>query len=95
MIKYFNIPVTGLKPILVNASQALFINQTSTTETFINYNGTSASTDSIKLTHAADATGVAMQNFLIEELKNMLSSSYTNVAPLLAPPMAVGIIQLS
>ncbi len=95
MIKYFNIPVTGLKPILVNASQALFINQTSTTETFINYNGTSASTDSIKLTHAADATGVAMQNFLIEELKNMLSSSYTNVAPLLAPPMAVGIIQLA
>jgi len=33
MIKYFNLPVTGLKPVLVNASEALFINQTSTTET--------------------------------------------------------------
>jgi len=38
---------------------------------------------------------VAMQNFLIEELQNMLSSSYTNVAPLLAPPMAVSIIELA
>ena len=95
MIKYFNLPVTGLKPVLVNASEALFINQTSTTETLINYNGASASTDSIKLTHAADSTSVAMQNFLIQELQNMLSSSYTNVAPLLAPPMAVSIIELA
>ena len=91
MIKYFNIPVNGLEPILVNASIAQTIIQTSATETTIGYNATAAY-DTITLIHATDASGVAVQNFLVEQLEVLMSTSYTNVAPLLTMPYAVASI---
>tara|TARA_R110000803_G_C11699829_1_gene285288 strand:+ start:165 stop:449 length:285 start_codon:yes stop_codon:yes gene_type:complete len=94
MIKYFNIPVTGLEPVLVNASIAETIIQLTTTTTAIGYNATAAY-DTITLTHAADASGVAVQNFLVEQLDRLMSTSYTNVAPVLTMPFAVSIVAVS
>lgn len=89
MIKYFLYPQTGAPvPVLLNANNVESIEQTSTTETSFFYAGAAAA-DKVTITHAADASGVAVQNFFISALETLMSTSYTNAAPLLAPPIEI------
>ena len=89
MNKYFNFPQSGVTtPIVLNANMVESIEQTSTTETSFFYAG-AAATDKVTLTHAADSTGVAMQNFFVAALVDLMSTSYTKAAPTLMPPNVV------
>ena len=81
-------PVTGTINLLLNANMVMSIEQISTTQTSFFYAGTSTA-DKVTITHGADATGVAMQNFFVSTLRTLMATGYTNVAPLLAPPAAV------
>jgi len=72
----------------LNASKLRSIEQTSTTTTVIKYNG-SASADLITITHAADASGLAVQNQLVEALGTVMRAPYTNAAPLVTLDFAI------
>jgi hypothetical protein len=87
MTKYFNIYTNGATKALLNANRIKAINQTSTTTTVISYNGAAAA-DVITITHAADASAVAVQNFLVGHLQTLMSTSYTNAAPVVTLPYA-------
>lgn len=76
-------------PLLFSASLVLAIKYTSNTETKI-YTNSSALGDTLKLTHASDATStLKMQAFLVNELQKLLSTPATGVAPLLIPPVPI------
>ena len=91
MQKYFYMPVTGTINLLLNANLVVSIDQISTTQTAFYYTGAAAA-DLVTITHGADASGVAMQNFFVAALRTLMATGYTNVAPLLAPPSAVSTV---
>ena len=64
MQKYFNIYWAGQPTVLLNASEIQSIDQTSTTTTVLGYSSRAAA-DKVTLTHLADASGVAVQNFFL------------------------------
>tara|TARA_R110000796_G_scaffold58403_2_gene134820 strand:+ start:827 stop:1093 length:267 start_codon:yes stop_codon:yes gene_type:complete len=76
---------SSLPSVLLNASLVQKIDQTSTTTTTLSYNAIAA-TDVVTITHSADASGVAIQNFLVEQLGLLMRTSYTNVAPVVSLP---------
>ena len=88
MQKYFYMPVTGTINLLLNANLVVSIYQNSVNQTRFYYAGATA-TDRVTITHDTDASGVAMQNFFVATLRTLMATGYTNVAPLLAPPVAV------
>ena len=95
MKKYLNIFYNNAAtpPVLINASNIMMIKQGSVnTTTEIIYNA-DADADTIVLTHAADA-GFLVQNFLVAEVVKLMSSSYTNAAPLIMPPLTVSAVAL-
>tara|TARA_R110000787_G_scaffold253061_1_gene358456 strand:+ start:313 stop:600 length:288 start_codon:yes stop_codon:yes gene_type:complete len=85
MQKYFNIYWAGQPTVLLNASEIQSIDQTSTTTTVLGYSSRAAA-DKVTLTHLADASGVAVQNFLVSQLGVLLSTSYQNAAPIIKLP---------
>ena len=91
MTKYFNISTLVLgansASILLNANQVKSIVQTSATETNISYSA-SASDDVVTITHASDATTVAVQNSLVNHLRTLMATGYQNAAPLYTLPFA-------
>ena len=95
MKKYLNIfYLNDATPsVLINASNIMMIKQgAANTTTEIIYNADAAA-DTIVLTHAADA-GFLVQNFLVAEVVKLMSSSYTNAAPLIMPPLTVSAVAL-
>jgi len=88
MTKYLNLYFGNQPTALLNASKLRSIVQTSTTTTAIKYNG-SVGSDEITITHAADASGVAVQNQLVEALGTVMRAPYTNAAPLVTLDFAI------
>jgi|TARA_R110000744_G_scaffold203446_3_gene322286 hypothetical protein len=88
MIKYFNLYWEGQVNVLLNASDVQSILQTSATSTVIGYSSRAAA-DKITLTHASDASEKAVQSFLVNELKSLMSNPYTNSAPEINLPFAI------
>lgn len=76
-------------PLLLSATFALGIRYTSGTETKLYYN-TAGNGDVVILTHDDDSSSaLKMQAFLVEEMRKLLSSPATDVAPLLIPPVPI------
>lgn len=76
-------------PLLISATLALGIKYTSVTQTKIYYNA-SGNGDIVILTHDDDSSSaLRMQAFLVEEMRKLLSSPATDVAPLLIPPVPI------
>tara|TARA_R110002073_G_scaffold318552_1_gene492699 strand:- start:68 stop:355 length:288 start_codon:yes stop_codon:yes gene_type:complete len=87
MIKYFNIfTFANTASVLLNANMVKSIIQTAATTTVLKYNS-ATDADQITITHASDATGIAVQNALIAHLEDLMSSSYTNAGPLFTLPV--------
>ncbi len=76
-------------PLLLSATFALGIKYTSDTQTKIYYNA-SALGDVVILTHDDDSSSaLKIQAFLVEEMRKLLSTPATDVAPLLIPPVPI------
>lgn len=76
-------------PLLLSATFALGIKYASANQTKIYYN-TSGNGDIVILTHDDDSSSpLKMQAFLVEEMRKLLSSPATDVAPLLIPPVPI------
>jgi len=76
-------------PLLLSATFALGIKYTSAIQTKIYYN-TSGAGDIVILTHDDDSSSaLKMQAFLVDEMRKLLSSPATDVAPLLIPPVPI------
>ena len=95
MIKYFNIfTYANTATVLLNANRVKSIIQTAATTTVLKYNS-AADADQVTITHASDATGIAVQNALIAHLEDLMSSSYTNAGPIITLPYAYSSIGVS
>lgn len=76
-------------PVLLSANKILGIRYTSATETRLTYHAT-ATGDVVNLTHDDDSSSsLRMQAFLVDELRKLLSTPATDVAPLLIPPVPI------
>jgi|TARA_R110000787_G_C13205731_1_gene424562 hypothetical protein len=95
MIKYFQLfTFANTATVLLNANSIKSIIQTAATTTVLKYNS-AADADQVTITHASDASGVAVQNFLIAHLEDLMSSTYTNAAPVITLPFAYASIGVS
>lgn len=91
MNKFFYLQMdSGNKaPVLLSANNILGITYVTATETRLTYSA-SAIADLINLTHDSDASSsLKMQAFLVDELRKLLSTPATDVAPLLIPPVPI------
>ena len=98
MYKFLYLPVgdsaANLAPVLIDATHIRRIDHPTGTTTIIQYNGT-ASRDTITLTTVESDSGHVLQNWLVEEIRKLLSTGYTSTGPLLTPPLAIASIAIS
>ena len=91
MNKFFYLQMdSGEKaPLLISAMNIQGIKFETATETYI-YTSSTTVDDTVKLTHDSDASSsLKIPEFLVNELEKLLSTTGTNVAPLLIPPVPI------
>ena len=90
--------VSGNKaPLLISAQNIQGIRYSSDTKVKI-YTSSTTSDDTIEITHADDSglpMNQRMQAFLVDEMRKLLSTPATNVAPLLIPPVPISQYNIS
>jgi hypothetical protein len=92
MMKFFYIQMRSgaSAPVLIALSSVLGIRRSSDTEAKIDVTSGYSTEDTISLLHADDsASTLKMQAWLVEEMRKLLSTPATDVAPLLIPPVEV------
>ena len=91
MNKFFYLQMdSGEKaPLLISAMNIQGLRYSTDTETLI-YTSSTTSDDIIRLFHDSDtSSSLKMPEFLVNELEKLLSTTGTNVAPLLIPPVPI------
>lgn len=97
MNKFFYLQMdSGEKaPLLISAMNIQGIKYSVDTETLI-YTSSTTSDDIVRLFHDSDASSsLKIPEFLVNELEKLLSTTGTNVAPLLIPPVPITLYTIS
>jgi len=92
MMKFFYIQLNdgASSPVLISAFSVLGIRRVSQFQLAIDVVSSYNMEDSITLNHLDDSESpLRMQNWLVEEMRKLLSTPATDVAPLLIAPMKV------
>lgn len=98
MYKFLYLPIgdaaANLAPVLIDVTNIKAVDKPSGTVTHLKYS-TENSTDFITFTTVESDSGHVLQNWLVEEIRKLLSTGYTSTGPLLTPPLAIASIAIS
>jgi len=98
MYKFLYLPIgdaaANLAPVLIDVTNIKVVDKQSLTVTHLKYS-TFQSHDFVTLTTVEDDSGHVLQNWLVEEIRKLLSTGYTGTGPLLTPPLAIASIAIS
>ena len=94
MDKFLKFPITGGTSIIVSATNVALVAQLTGTTTAIYYKSGGSATDIVTITHASLAND-GFRDFVQNQIIAALTTSWTNPAYTVAPPVAVSAIAIA